>query len=331
MLNTPLVVRVCALLTLVVAKPVSDVPHFVCKDGDTIRRTLEMKGTRELTHLSTQIGEETKDAEDFHISIDMSQKLVVDDEVKDCAADRATKIERTYVTLEKSRTETRSGPSDSKTEHPETSDLQDKKVLFAWNAEKKAYSRTIDGEKSDLTENLEADMDYLPLLPAKDADAGAKWDVDFADVKTALLRPGGDIQFHGKTEVQPMDKRLRDGAWDALKGKLSLELGSPRDEDGKKLVTISFKGDMSYDAGVEREGEEKGPTKLHAEDAQKIEGKLEWDMQAGRAQSIEWTAKGQMKIAVSGAAKMPDGSNADFVQMMTFDEEYTYTGTFGPK
>jgi hypothetical protein len=337
----------CAALALAVLllKPVPDAPAFACKAGVTVQRTLTMKGTRELTRLTDRSAAGSRDRDDFHWSFDLSSNQVVRDEVRSCAGPRVAGLARTYVTLEKGRTETVKSPTgNATTENPETSDLAGKTVVFAWDADKKAYTRTIDGAPNEnpadknptaenltgekLTADLEADMDYLAFLPAKDAPVGAKWDVDFADVKTALLRPGGDIPFHGEKSPKAMDRRLRQAAWDATKGKLSLELGSTREVDGRKLVTITFRGDMSYDALVAPEKDEKGPRSVHVEDVQKVDGKLVWDVEAGRAQGIEWTSKGTMKLTVVNVVKQPDGTDGQSEQALIFDEECLYTGKF---
>jgi hypothetical protein len=333
MLTAHTILRATAVIALASAMPGGDVPRLACKEDITIRRTLEMKGTRELSSLVNRQGDLTQEVPNFHMTIEIGQKQVVDDEVQKCAGDRASKLARTYVTLEKSRTETRKSAADeSKNDKPETSDLAGKTVLFVWDADAKSWTRTIDGkEDKKLTADLEGDMDYRGFLPAKDAEAGAKWDVDFADVKGALVRPGGDIPFHGETEPQAMDKRLREASWDANHGKLTLTLEKTRDEEGKKLVTISFTGDVGYDASVEREGDEKGPAKLRVADHQTLEGELVWDLAAGRAHDIHWTSKGEMTLTVDIQGKAPDGTEVSAQQVLVFDENYTYTGTIEQK
>ena len=43
----------------------------------------------------------------------------------------------------------------------------------------------------------------------------------------------------------------------------------------------------------------------------KLEGKLVWNLETGRAQSIEWSSKGNLKLTVAGKAKQPDGTEVD--------------------
>jgi hypothetical protein len=319
-----------AALTLFFVAPTSDAPRFVCKEGVTVKRTLAMKSKRELTKFTIRTGDSSLDHKDIHRTRQAGSKQVVRDEVRACADGEVTQLARTYETLERTSSEHIQAPDGENTiDMPETSELLAKTVVFTRADDMKSWKRTIEaGAADELTADLEADMDYRVLLPDGNAQAGAQWDVDFAAAKTALLHPGGDLPFHGKDEPKSMDKRLRKLAWDATKGKLSLELGTPRDEDGRKLVDIQFKGDMSYDASTTPQGDEQGPRSVRVEDAQKLEGKLVWNLDAGRAQSIEWTSKGRLALTVGGTAKQKDGTDVEAEQIQAFDEEYAYTGAF---
>lgn len=319
------------VLVALALRPVADAPRFVPKEGVVVKRTLEMKGGRDLTRLTMRAGDESQDIEGASLHIDSTWKHVVKDELQKCSKAAIQKVARTYELLEKTRTETSKDKSgeDKTTENPETCDLTGKTVVFTWDADKKEFGKKLEGDGEEkLVEDLEADMDYRALLPEPDAEAGAKWEVDLADAKMALFRPGGDLPFQGEKEVRSMDKRLRGAAWDSTKGKVLLELGAATEEDGHKRVAIKFQGDLSTDAETEREGDEKGPAKLHVVDAQKFEGELVWDLDAGRAHSIEWSSKGEMTLTVSLPAKTKAGDDLTVEQIFTFDEEYTYTGTF---
>lgn len=322
------------VLVALALRPVADAPQFSPKEGTVVTRTFELKGTRELAKLTMRAGEKSQDIDGASMHIDMSWKYVTKDELEKCSKDSIQKLSRTYETLEKSRSETKKDQAgeDHKTDTSETCDLAGKTVLFAWDADKKEYTKKFDGEgDAELLENLELDMDYTALLPAADAEAGAKWEVDFADAKLALLRPGGDMPFHSGKEPLPVEKKMRSADWDAKKGKVSLELGKTTEEDGHKLATIKFHGDITSDADAERDGEDKGPAKLRVEDNEKFEGELVWDLSAGRASSIEWNSKGAMTLTVSIAAQSKDGEDLMVEQVFTFDTDYTYTGKFAAK
>lgn len=307
--------------------------HFTPKQGASIERTLEMKGTRELKSLVGKIGEESHAAEGANMHIDLGWKYVVVDEFTQCDGDHITALTRTFETLEKTRSETMNDPggAEKKRSADEECDLVGKAVAFTWNAEEKSYDVKFNGEEKgdkDLLAQLELDMDYRAFLPEAGAEVGAQWELDFADLKSALLRPGGDLPFHGEKPARAIELRLRDDVWNANKGTVALELGAVVEEDGLQLQKILFKGTNTVDASTAGEADEPGPSKIHVSDEQAFEGELVWDVRAGHAHKIEWTTKGEMKLTVSLPKQGPDGDEVILDQVFTFDTEYAYTGTF---
>jgi hypothetical protein len=328
----PLFCAVAPVESALTRTSAAQTPRVTCKAGVTIERTLTMSGSRELTSVVNHVAGEEHAGQD-RISTRMMQKQVVLDEIKGCADGRPTQLARTYVTLEKGRTDTRSAGGEERTsERPEESGLEGKTVLFTWREDEKRHVATIDAEPApELTQDLVCDMDYRVLLPEGDVAAGEKWEVDFADAKQALQRPGGDIPFQAVAEAGSMDRRLRAKAWQSTGGKLSCELGAVREVDGRKLVTIRFEGKMSFDAAVEREAEEKGPKELRVASAQDLGGELVWDLGEGRATKVDWSSKGAITITMDATTRQPDGIAVDFQQVMTFDEAYEYAGRFTAK
>lgn len=320
-----------ALVTLALS-PAPE-PRFTPVEGATIERTLEMKGTRELKSLVMKFGEQSEEIPDANMHVDLGWKFVVVDEFKKCQADHIDSLERTFETLEKKRSElsTDAKGAEKKRVLEEECDLEGKSVAFTWNAERKEYDvkfASEDGGDKELLAGLDLDMDYSGFLPETGAEVGAKWDVDFADLKGAMMRPGGDLPFHLEQAPRPMDLRMRDAVWDANKGTVSLELGAVVDEDGVQLQKILFKGTNTVSASVDAEDDEPGPSKLAVEDELTFEGTLVWDVKAGRARSIEWSSKGEMVLTVYLPAKGPDGEQGTIEQVFTFDTEYDYTGAF---
>ncbi|MBL8858244.1 MAG: hypothetical protein JNL28_07070 [Planctomycetes bacterium] len=320
-----------ALVTLALS-PASE-PRFTPIDGASIERTLEMKGTRELKSLVMKFGDQSEEVPDAKIHVDLGWKYVVVDEFKKCKADHIDALTRTFESLEKKRSElsTDAKGAEKKRAVEEECDLEGKSVDFKWNAERKEYDVKFAGEEAgdkELLTGLELDMDYRGFLPEAGAEVGAKWNVDFADLKGALMRPGGDLPFHLEQPPRPMDLRMRDAVWDANQGTVALELGAVTEADGAQLQKILFKGTNTVSASVDAEADEPGPTKLALEDELTIEGTLVWDVKAGRAHSLEWSSKGGMVLTVYLPAKGPDGEKATIEQVFTFDTEYDYTGTF---
>lgn len=314
---------------------VGEAPTFKVKEGAHVERTLEMSGKRELTKVHIKAGDQEQDIPGATLSLVLSSKLVVNDEYDAVAGGKIKKLTRTFDTLEKSRTETSANAKGEKQTRdlPETSDLEGKTVVFAWNAETKSYDAKPkdEGVAAKLCADLDVDMDYRSMLPEGDAAVGAKWEADFADVKLALMRPGGDVPFHGEKEATTMDLRMRATVWDNMKGKVSFELKATREEDGKKIAPIAFSGSYDVDASTDREGDEKGPSKLHVHDAEKFEGELAWDLEAGRPVALKWNASGEMALTITSPAKTKEGDELSIDQTLTFDVEYDYKGAFVSK
>lgn len=321
-------------LALVALLGQGEAPRFVPKEGVTVRRTLEMKGTRELTSLVLQIGDETQPADGAKRHVELSWRQVTKDEIGTCSADRVDVLTRTYEKLERHRLERAPGRDGQEqvVEIDETCDLEGRSVRFTWNADEDLYTRKFAGPEegqAELLADLEADMDYREFLPEKGAEAGAKWERDFADVKVYFLRPGGDLPFHGETPTRALDRRMREAVWDATGGRVEFQLGTPREEEGRHLVAITFRGKNTAEAGLDADGDEPGPTRLELSADETFEGQLTWDLDAHRARSIEWNAKGRLVLEVSLPIQRKDSDEkGTLVQAYSFDTDYDYTGTF---
>lgn len=320
-----------SVLCVVLVGPAGDPPRYVPQEGTSVRRTLEMHGHRELAGMKLKVGEKEQEIPGATMTQTSSWKHVILDEYRTVTKGDVKKLARKYETMEKTRSETTKNKDgeDQTNETTETCDLDGKTVVFTWNDEKKAYVPAFDGEGDEkLLADLVVPMDYTSLLPEASVAEGETWKGDFDEVRAALLRPGGDVPFHGEKEPLPIDRRMRAALWDSMKGEIELKLGKTVVEDGRSLTPITFQGKFSSDAEVEREGEEKGPDRLHLKDAQTFEGKLTWDLAAGRAATLEWTAKGQLSVATEIPVKTRDGGDATLEQTMTLDEDYEYSVAF---
>lgn len=325
-----------ALVALIASS--ADAPSFVPKEGAVVKRTLEMKGTRELSSEAMEAGDDRQTNPNPNRRIDLGSKFVVTDTYEKCAGDRIESLKRTYESLAKGRTDKtqdQKGADVSKVLR-ETCDLEGQTVTFKWNAEKKTYEMSFDGadegaHDEELLRDLELDMDYREFLPDDDVEPGVKWERDFADLKTHLLRPGGDLPFHTDTPMRSFDLRMRNAVWDATQGKIELELGPVTEEDGQKLGHIKFRGTTLTEAALDAEPDERGPklpSRYEVRDEQQIEGELVWDLGAARARSIAWNSKGTMMLKISFPAKSRTGEDVTGVQAQTFDTDYDYTGSF---
>lgn len=317
---------------VVVSSPTTDRLRATPTAGLSIRRTLETKGVRTLTAMEFKVGDKQRGMEDIELESRLTSKYVILDKYLEVDAGRVNKLERTFESLAKVNTETRKLPSDKDASKsiPETCDLAGETVVFTWNAEKKAYvAELADGDRgaASLT-GLNLDMDYQALLPPPNTPEGARWNVDMQAVKTALLRPAGNLPFQPAEKPQPMDRRLRDAAWNATKGHLVLTCKTERDVEGVKVAPIAFEGTLTIDASVVRAGEKDAPDKLSTRSLEKIQGELLWDIARGGPHSIEWSSTGKVKVNILGKQPTQDGAAIDMEQIMSFDQEYTFKGSF---
>lgn len=323
-----------ALLTLPLVAflaATADTPTFVPKNRAVVKRTLSMKGTRDLKAESMDVAGEHQDNPEPFRKIDMGWKHVVTDTYDKCAGDRVERLKRSYESLAKNRSDKGKDPKGNEATRDivETCDLEGKTVTFAWDAAKETYAASFeDDSDKELLKDLDLDMDYRAFLPEGEVKPGDKWVKDFADVKSYLLRPGGDLPFHTDTPARPMDLRMRAAVWDATKGKIDFELKPATGEGDERVAHIRFTGTIAVEAATEPEGDEKGPQRLEVKDDQTFEGELVWDMHANRARSLEWSSKGTLLFKVSDAVKSPTGEEATLVHSFTYDCAYDYTGSF---
>lgn len=327
----PSVFAAGAVALFAAAALIVDAPRFAPKEGSSVKRTLTMKGTRDLKSVTMKAGGEEQTSSDAHLHFDISSKYVVVDEFTSVADFEVKKLTRTFESLTKNRTETSQEPKSGEEKHreiPETCELEGKSVVFTWNAAKEEYDVAFkDGTRDEkLLGKLEMDMDYRGFLPKAGAEVGAKWTVDLAEIKGAMFHPSGELPFHGEKEMPALDRRMRDALWESTKGEMKLELQAARDEDGIKVAVITFKGSFDSDAGTEREEGEKGPAKMHAVDAQTFEGELLWNAAAGRPHALSWRSEGSLRLVVLiGKAKNKEGEEVEIEQTLLFDEEYAYS------
>jgi hypothetical protein len=313
----------------------SDAPHFTPKAGVSIKRTLEMKGVRELRSMVIKAGDKEQNIEDVEVGNYFTSKNVILDEYLEVAEKRVIELGRTFESLAKSNTEKRKAQSkkEEAREVPETCALEGRTVVFTWNAEKKAYDRKFKSGDHDeqALAKLNVDMDYAELLPPPDTAEGVKWHVELVDVKTSLLRPAGYLPF--KTERKPpaMELRLRDAAWEGTTGHLELAWSTRPEADGLKLAAIVFEGTLAVEASVDREDEKNAPDNLGTSSSEKIHGELLWDLARGGPHSIEWTSTGTARVRIKGKQPTQDGQEIEMEQIMSFDQEYTFKGTFEVK
>lgn len=325
-----------ALLLGALARPEASAPEsapkFTPKAGASVRRTIESHGTRDLKSVTLKVEDKEQEIPGATMHQVTDGKQVVLDGFRAVADGRVTKLARTYETLEKTRTETSPDKDggENTVESKETCDLEGKTVVFTWKADKEEYGKAFEPEGGDAEAlaDLTAEMDYQGFLPESDAAEGSKWKGDFDTLRAALLRPGGDLSFHGERAPLAVDKRARAALWDAMKGEIELELGATSGEGDAARTTIKFHGKYASSAGAEREEDEKGPNELHLEVESEFEGELVWNPSAGRAESLTWSSKGTLEVRTATTVQKRDGGEATLEQLMRLEDESEYKVRF---
>src|SRR5688572_8120062 len=107
-IHVPMLVIAAACLF---AGSAADAPRFVCKEGVTVERTLEMKGTRTMKQFTERAGDERREHPEMQRSTALMSKQVVRDSIRSCSGERVTGFTREYVTLVKGRVDTIKGPA----------------------------------------------------------------------------------------------------------------------------------------------------------------------------------------------------------------------------
>jgi hypothetical protein len=310
---------------------VGDTPTFVPQNRAVVKRTLTMKGTRDLVSEAQSFGDQQQTNPNPYRKVDLNWKYVVTDTYDKVAGERVDRLKRTYDSLAESRAEKakdQKGADVSKAVD-KTFGLEGKTVTFAWDEAKGSHVASFeDDSDKELLKDLVLDMDYREFLPQGEVKPGDKWVRDFADVKLYLLRPGGDMPFQAESPTRALDLRARAAVWDGWKGKVEFELKPTTGEGAERVSTIHFTGSTSTDAATDAVEGEKGPARIELHEEQTFEGDLVWDMHQNRARSIEWASKGTMMLRVHVQAQAKTGEAGTLVQAQTFDTAYDYAGSF---
>lgn len=277
----------CAFLPLLLAP---ESPTFGVESGTEVTKSFGKLLHLELDSMEVTVnGEEEDTGELPEVVIDEEFEAVFVDKYVRVEDGRSQELVRTFETL--SNVSTQSSP-DMEGEMAEEvsegeSELDGTSVRFRWNSDEEEYvvswADDEDADSSELFDGLDADADYLYLLPEEDVEVGDSWDLDVA-VFDLLSSPGGDLAIYSEGD-DPEDD-FGDQFNDGLEGSMEATLTSI--EDGVATITIS--GEVT--TSVEQDGKpEEAPAELELMQTFdfnfEIEGVLVWDMNAGHAKSLE--------------------------------------------
>ncbi|MFN0007737.1 MAG: hypothetical protein ACKVXR_07500 [Planctomycetota bacterium] len=200
-------------------------------------------------------------------------------------------------------------------EAPDFDRLEGKTVRFHWNEAGDAYERSFHESEGDdiLLLNLSDDMDLRVLLPGKDVEEGDTWEVPGSNFLPLFLPGGMPGEIAADEDAGPLRgavEEIQDELEKLLKaGKLKCKHGGTREQDGTRVAeipfTVSGQGEIDFSQALESlaEGEEIAPTvDATARIELDGEGKVLWDLEAGRVHAFEMRIGSKIDIDVSAEA-----------------------------
>jgi len=236
------------------------------------------------------------------LSAEASMNITVEDTYDAVEGPRITSLTRTFDTIGGAYT-TSMGEEDEAS----FDELEGRTIHFEWNAEDESYEVTFVGDEAPSEEEekslqmIDADMDYLALLPEGDVEVGAKWSIDGLEV-LSILMPGASLQQLMDSDQMgddvPAEVQAQiDAFLDSAKATLTYE-GS---EDG--IGTIDVAMSMEFDTTIDPsamnpEAEMPAEMLFEVEFSLDIEGKLHWNLASGHFTSCELEGTGSLIMDV---------------------------------
>lgn len=300
--------------------------RFSVSEGTRLSREWSRTSKRTLDKLSVTAGDETKVAEAPGVAVESKARLAVTDLFARVDGDRVRRIERTYDAIEKTATETASTPEgDRERVQKEVCDLDGRTVVFEWDEESRAYTRSLQGGSANADSEaslarLVPEMDLQGFLPSTSVVPGDHWSVDMDAIRFGFLRPGGRLVFtsvDGKRKAKN-EEALSESAWDALEGSCTATFTEIRDDGGAPLCVIHLVGQFSTSAEIESSDGTRSTAMKHSET---YEGDLVWDAHAAHARSLELESKTEFTLIESAQGKKEDGSEVRVQRTLEFSED----------
>jgi hypothetical protein len=290
-------------------------PRYAVADGTVLVRSYH--STTKLDSEPCQLslgGKPVPSAEhpEMRLSVVDDRTLEFTDTIAKVADGRPVKFVRAFDELENDGSETMSlvlpdGKEDKKgSDRERRSELAGRKVVFTWDSEKKEYAKAWDGEGGDdeLLEKLEADVDWLGLLPGKAVEKGDSWSLD-PKLFVSLQLPGGNLHWkvEGK-EPDPVSESINSQLSENMDGESKATWQGRREVDGKELGVIAIEADLTTQgkAGSD-DGREERSMELEVE----YEGEVLWDMDGGHIAGFTFEGKVHALMSIERPLPTPQG------------------------
>lgn len=288
---------------------------FAPAEGTTLAKSFEQKTT--LTLDSMQISGMPGEGPQIEMDMKMDQAWSVVDEYVKLGDGRPTKLVRTFDKISSKADMSMSmefmGQSQENSSSMDgKSELEGKKVVWTWDAEKGEYATAFDPEGPDaaLLEELTEDADFRLLLPGKEVAEGDEWTVDPKSL-TNVFMPCGNLSL--KPEEQEEGGGMMGGdslssmneLMESLEGEVKVKFAGMREVDGENcaIIELEFKVKSSADLteSVKEQMESSGQdlpvelVKVEMEWASEGKGELVWSVKEGHFRRMQFDSEVVLK------------------------------------
>ena len=300
--------------------------EFAPSSGASVTKSFQHTMELSLDNMNMLInGEESGLLPDIEMSLTMEQIVRVTDTYAASSGGRPTKLSRTFDELGWDadvdiQIDIMGSTQDQNQTMSGVSELEGKTVAFTWNDEDAEYKKSFDGEDGDseLLEGIEEDMDLRVLLPPGEVSEGDEWPIEVAKLR-AILSPGGNLailpeDLPGLEDLSMMGNGLGAGSMsdmvgDILEGEAFGIFKGYREVDGVKVAVIEVRIDIESsndltDAVQELMDDIELPAEIgdleldhmEMEFGFEAEGRLLWDVSAGRMFSFELSGDTELQV-----------------------------------
>jgi len=211
------------------------------------------------------------------------------------------------------------GPESQAENVDEFGELEDTTVSFTWDADSGEYVKAFhesEGEE-DMLENLEADMDFMALLPSGEVSEGDTWEAKGKDLGGIFL-PGGvpgsaSMDDAEAEEFEELFKEEMEAQLETAFEEFAISctyMGTKEEgEVAVGVIEFKFEGDMEVDLAeliqqvIELQaGEMDFSADIAAMVAAEFEGEgvLLWDMKGGHMHSFEMSGDLMVTADIEG-------------------------------
>jgi hypothetical protein len=306
-----------------------ELPRLAPEEGGTAKRSVEFSVTLELQSLTIEQNGESQEI-DAETTQEIEQSWVATDTFGKTEDGRILRFMRSYEEMD--ATLSVSSPEGDESSD-ETSELDGKQVVFAWDEEAEAYNRSyaegFEGDEELLAE-LQDDLDLSYLLPTSELEVDESYELDVA-LLSEVLDFGGELQFKGEDEEEDGNQELAlDQALANLTGTATGMFKGISGEEGARIYTLAFEFEVTGtgEASSELEVPDEAPMEMSGQETVNVEmtwkgtAELLWDLEAKRLSAF--TLEADLSVLLKNQAEMSIEGEGE----MTIAQEINLAGPF---